>query len=222
MNLRCTVIAGFTILATGCASSSGPELVTIDASQYRAAFSTAVEVVREKGWEPEIIDPRSGVIETAATQAGSLLEPWHLTTTDMPTIVESTLSKTRTRVRLEFRPAHHTRLARSGQADMQPPDYLASTPPPDLTTADTPLDLRAWVYIEHGERPNVMRSTWMPTLQATPRRSGHDARWENPPRGTVWIPTSRDRTAERSLLGAIESALQPGQPVQIAQPEPTG
>ena len=222
MTLRYIMIFGSIVLAGGCAASNGPEVVRIEPTQYRQAYSTAVAVVRDRGWEPEIMDPRSGVIESGATQSGSLFEPWHLTTTDLPTIVESSLAKTRTRVRIEFRPAHRTRLARSGQADIAPPDYLAGDEGPDLTSAAFPLDLRAWVYIEHGYRPNVMRSTWMPHLQAAPRRTGHDASWESPPKGVVWVPTSRDRTAERSILHDIEAAMQINQPVQALQSPPQG
>jgi hypothetical protein len=90
----------------------------------------------------------------------------------------------------------------------------------DLTDTTTPLNLRAWVYVEHGHRPNIMRSTWHPGLMATPRRTGYDRNWEQPPGGQFWIPTSRDRSAERRLLGRIEEALQTTQPVQTDSTQP--
>ncbi len=164
------------------------------------------------------MDRRSGVIESGAVQSGSLLEPWHLNTMDMATIVENTLSKTRTRVRLEFRPVATTALAHSERTNLRRPDFLGAAETADLTRSTEPLDLRVWIFVEHGHAPNVMRSTWLPQLSARPRRAGHDQTWETPP-GPVWIPTSRDRNAERRLLAAIEEALQTDQPIQ-ADPSP--
>jgi hypothetical protein len=198
----------------GCSASSGPEIVTIAPDQYQEAFSTTIELVRARGWEPELIDRRSGVIETAAFQSGSFVEPWHLNTLDMATIVENTLSKTRTRVRVEFRPARTASLAHSDRTTVHRPEYLGNADTADLIDTSSPLDLRVWIFTEHGHVPNVMRSTWMPTLVARPRQTGHDTTWERPPSGLVWIPTSRDRNAERRLMLAIEQSLQTNQPVQ--------
>ncbi len=222
MTIRSIAILGFIGFVTGCSAHRGPEVVTVQPEHYEAAFSTAVELVRAGGWEPEFMDRRSGVIESGPVQAGSLLEPWHLNTEDMPTIVENTLSKTRTRVRLEFRPASGMALAHTERTSVDPADFLGTLDMADLTATEGPLDLRAWVYVEHGHRPNIMRSTWMPSLKATPRRTGYDNRWERPPSGEFWIPTSRDRSAERKLLGAIEKAMQTGQPAQTATPEASG
>ena len=225
MTIRSTLIIGFicllaTCLAGGCTAHRGPEVVTIAPDQYQEAFTTAVALVRAKGWEPEIMDRRSGVIETGPVQAGSFFEPWHLNTEDMSTIAESTLSKTRTRVRIEFRPVNHSRLTQSGRSDVEPPDFIGVEDMPDLTGTATPLDLRAWVFVEHGHRPNIMRSTWDPGLKSTPRRTGYDRTWEQPPSGSFWIPTSRDRSAERKLLGNIERALQTNQPIQSEPEQP--
>jgi len=222
MTLRWTGIVGFIGLLAGCTASQGPEVVAVSPAQYDEAFSTSVAMVRARGWEPELMDRRSGVIETAPVQAGSVFEPWHLNTTDMSTIVENSISHTRTRARIEFRPANAARLAKSQRDDLRPPDYLGLEDMGDLTQATGPLDLRAWVYIEHGHTPNVMMSTWTPGLKARPRRVGHDSNWESPPSGVVWITSSRDRGAERRLLGAIERALQTDQPLQIDPPSPAG
>jgi hypothetical protein len=67
MTIRSTLIIGFicllaTCLAGGCTAHRGPEVVTIAPDQYQEAFATAVALVRAKGWEPEIMDRRSGVI----------------------------------------------------------------------------------------------------------------------------------------------------------------
>ncbi|MDP6986687.1 MAG: hypothetical protein QGG74_01460 [Phycisphaerales bacterium] len=217
---RTVVALALASVVGGCSGIRGPEVLTIEPQQYQEAFSTAVELVRDRGWEPEFMDRRSGVIESGPTQSGSLIDPWRLNTMDMETVVENTLSKTRTRVRVEFRPIHAGGLAHSERDDLRRPDYLGAAETTDLTTAAEPLDLRVWVFVEHGHAPNVMRSTWSPTLSARPRRAGHDRNWESPPAGAVWIPTSRDRNAERRLLWAIQEALQTNQPVQ-ADPPPS-
>ena len=205
----------------GCSAGSGPEIVIITPGQYQEAFSTTLELVRAQGWEPELMDRRSGVIETGPLQSGSLVEPWHLNTMDMATIVENTLSKTRTRVRVEFRPARTASLAHSDRTTVQHPEYLGQPDSVDLTKSTGPIDLRVWIYTEHGHIPNVMRSTWMPSLRATARQVDYNTTWERPPSGQIWIPTSRDRNAERRLLLNIEQTLQTNQPVQINSAEAT-
>ena len=214
-------IAVAALVLTGCSAHRGPEMLTIASGQYSEAFSTTVELVRHRGWEPELMDRRSGVIESGTVQAGSLIEPFRLNTEDFDTIIENTLSKTRTRVRIEVRPTRPATLARSSQPVLDAPDYVARQGLQDLTQLDQPLDLRAWVYVEHGHKPNLMRSTWSPKLTAQPKRTGYDRQWEQPPGGVIWIPTSRDRSAERKLLAAIEQALQTNQPVQAESEPPT-
>ena len=214
------LVLGFLGLLGGCAATRGPDMITVSPKQYSEAFTTTVELVRARGWEPEFMDRRSGVIETGPVQSGSLIEPWHLNTRDLSTVVENTLSKTRTRVRVEFRPSKSVVLAHSKSGELDRPDYLG-VGAIDLTSSDQPLDVRVWVYLEHGHSPNVMRSTWMPRLKATPRRTGHDPTWEQPPAGTVWVPTSRDRDAEQRLLGALEQALEPAHPAPSPQVAPT-
>ncbi len=216
----CITIAA--LVLAGCSAHQGPEVLTIPSGQYQEAFSTTVDLVRHRGWEPEFMDRRSGVIESGSVQAGSLIEPLRLNTEDFDTIVENTFSKTRTRVRIEFRPTGTATLAQSSQPELDIPDYVARQGLEDLTRLDQPLDLRAWVYVEHGHKPNVMRSTWSPKLLAQPKRSGYDGRWEQPPGGVFWVPTSRDRNAEQKLLAAIEKALQINQPVQTESEPPTG
>ncbi len=220
MILRMSLFIGFVLLGTGCQSPKGPEVLTIQPDQYQEAFSTMVEMVRNRGWEPELMDRRSGVIESGPVQAGSIFEPWHLNTTEMSTIVENSLSQTRTRVRVEFRPQGQEVFARSNRDELTSPDYLGITDTPDLTQCISPMDLRVWVYIEHGHTPNIMRSTWSGRTTSRPRRNGYDSTWERPPAGTVWIPSSRDRTAEMRLLTAISESLQTDQPVQTAQDSP--
>jgi len=207
---------------SGCSGVQGPELLTIEPQRYEEAFSTAVALVRDRGWEPELMDRRSGVIESGPTQSGSLVDPWRLNTMDMSTLVENTLSKTRTRIRVEFRPASTAGLAHSDRTNPRRPAYLGDPNALDLTEIAEPLDLRVWVYVEHGHTPNVMRSTWSPSLRTTPRRAGYNRTWEQPPSGVLWIPTSRDRNAERRLLSAIEAALQTDQPAQTNPPTSAG
>jgi len=216
------VLIGLTacILATGCTGSRGPEVVHVPAGQYQEAFSTAVTLVRARGWEPELMDRRSGVIETAPVQAGSLLEPWHLNTDDMGTMIAYTVSRNRTRARLEFRPTGTPMLAKSEPSEIGKADYLGLTPTIDLITDEQPLDLRAWVYTERGATPNQQISHWTGRRIARPRRVTDDPTWEKPPHGPMWIPSDRDRNAERKLLGAIEAAIQTAQTSATAPSAP--
>lgn len=199
----------------GCRGARGPELVTIQSTQYAEAFSTAVELVRDRGWEPEFMDRRSGLIETGPVQAGSLIEPWYLNTGSAASMVENTFNNTRTRVRIEFSPVGERLLAESQPEEIARPDYIGIDTVDDLTTIDGEFDIRAWVYVEHGHRPHVRRSTWSLRLRSAARPAPGDRDWETPVRGQIWVPTSRDRNAERALLAALEAALQADQPVQV-------
>ena len=214
---RLTLILGLIAVfgsLIGCSGAQGPEVVHIPAGQYDAAFSTAVELVRDRGWEPEFMDPRSGVIETAPVQAGSLLEPWHLNTDDTGAMLAYTVSKNRTRARLEFRPAGTEALATSEPEEISEADYLGLAPSVDLAKTSMPLDLRAWVYTERGVTPNRMVSHWTGRIMAKPRQVPDDPQWETPPNGPMWIPADRDRHAERLLLADIQRSLQSAQPEQ--------
>lgn len=192
----------------GCSGPPGPDVVHIPSGQYEIAFSTAVDMVRERGWEPEFMDRRSGVIETAPVQAGSLLEPWHLNTSDTGAMLAYTVSKNRTRARLEFRPAGTESLTTSAPEAISEADYLGLTPTVDLAKTTMPLDLRAWVYTERGVTPNRMISHWTGRMLARPRPVSDDPQWETPPNGPMWIPADRDRHAEALLLAAIAKSLQ--------------
>src|SRR5262245_26807394 len=76
----------------GCATSEGPDAVTLDASQYQAAFDAAVEAAREQDMPPILQDRRSGIIETDARIAASLLEPWRNDNASMNQAVENTVA----------------------------------------------------------------------------------------------------------------------------------
>lgn len=218
------VFMALLVALSGCKGARGPEVVTIQPAQYDQAFSTVVELVRDRGWEPEFMDRRSGLIETGPVQSGSLLEPWYLNTGSAASIVENTVNNTRTRVRVEFSPAGSRPLAESSPESIDRPDYLGITDTPDLTRADTPLDIRAWVYLEHGHAPYLMRSTWSLSLRSQARPVPADRTWSSAPARKMWVPTSRDRNAERALLAALEATLTPGEPVQAdpSTPVPGG
>lgn len=196
----------------GCASQSGPEVLTIDAAQYQQAFDAAVEAARAEGMPPAFRNPRSGVIESEPRIARSILEPWRKDNASLDQALENTLGMQRFKVRFEFTPVgfQPTR-AHMGGADDAPltgADVVgAGEPQPDLTEIHGQLELRAWVFVERAHVPGVRRNTWsrsktdVAELVAPERASGV-------PSTMFWTPVARDPAFERRLLAAVDRQLQ--------------
>lgn len=214
-----SVIAAIIVGATlsGCASTAGPDVLTIDAGQYAATFDAAVEAAREEGLTAALRDRRAGVIETQTRVAGSILEPWRLDNASFGQSLEHTVGLQRRRVRFEFAPAGFIGMPAPGGAATDRSTTVAEQDPlviadRDLTTGAGDLELRVWVYVERASSPGERRSTW--TRHASTRaRSGYTfdvAAMRDDPvggTGTTWTTVARDSAYERRLLAAVSKSI---------------
>jgi hypothetical protein len=196
----------------GCASdSSGPEVLTLSATNYQQAFDAAVEAARRAGMSAALRDRRGGVIETQANVAGSILEPWRTDNASLGQAVENTLAYQRRRARFEFAPAGFTPLGEAPpDQPLTGPDVInAEQPPVDLSQAQGDLELRVWVYVERAHISGVRRSTWTRS-KTTQTQLVYPEGMRERARGTVinWTPVARDTDYERRLLHDVETAMQ--------------
>ncbi|TVQ56996.1 MAG: hypothetical protein EA377_01475 [Phycisphaerales bacterium] len=191
---------------SGCAASTGPDVITVSAAQYAEAFDLSAEVARRRGLIPDYRDRRTGVLETHPAIAGSLFEPWNRLTLSIEQAAESTFRFQRRRARFEFIPA-----------EMMPSETTADRRdvlPLELTEIDLTqieegdLELRVWVYVEESSRPDLRRDSWsrrLTTRSPIVRSDPDDASTQQ-----AWIPVARDRILERHLLGEVQRRLTSG------------
>lgn len=201
---------------SGCASKSGPDVLTITPDQYAAAFDAALEAARRDGLTPLLKHRRSGVIETDTNAAGSLLEPWRTDNATFGQSLENTLGYQQRRARFEF-----------SRVGFQPEQADEVVPPIDLTQAEGELELRVLVFVERANTPGLRRDTWSRRLTTRTRTTAAEpltrsqtgeienisedetlrradfANLGNP----FWTPVARDPAYERRLLKAVQQAL---------------
>ncbi len=207
-------------VSTGCAGGKGPEMITIQAEDYPAAFDAAVSVARENGMRPAFMDRRAGIIETEPVIAGSILEPWYANNADFDQTIRNTLARNRFRARFEFTRSEFT--PRSQSDEIPPVDLLGMTNERwDLTNDSVPLDLRVWVFEERGHTVGQRRNTWTFIGNSTTYHVPVNGAWDENP-GTFWTPTTRDEPAERRLLGEVEQRLKTGDVVATATGDASG
>lgn len=196
------------VVSTGCAGGKGPEMITIQAQEYPAAFDVAVQVARENGMRPAFLDRRAGIIETEPVIAGSILEPWYSNNADFNQTIRNTLARNRFRARFEFTRSEFT--PRTQSEDIPPVDLLGTTNQQwDLTTDTVPLDLRVWVFEERGHTVGQRRNTWTFIGNSNTYHVPVNGAWDENA-GTFWTPTTRDEPAERRLLAEVEQRLKSG------------
>ena len=70
--MRIFLFSTFLLLA-GCHTSTGPDVLLLDSSQYAVVFDAAVAAARQDGMNPVLKDRRSGVISTEPAIAGSFV-----------------------------------------------------------------------------------------------------------------------------------------------------
>ncbi len=196
MSLACCLTAG------GCATSVGPAYLTIDSTAYAQAFDAAIAAARANDMPPAMRDRRRGVIETAPSIAGSILEPWRGGNASLDQAMENTIALQRRRARFEFTPA----TIRDAAADGAPDLLGLSGPPPDLTSFEGAVELRVSVVIERAYSPGIRRSTWSSqgTSRAVITRPATDPESATTP---FWAPVARDTAFEQRLLALVAESL---------------
>ena len=192
----------------GCATS-GPDRLEIEGRQYTAAYDAALEATRRAGMPAIVSDRAGGAIEGRPRIAGSIVEPWRVDNSSGEQWVENSLHKQRRRVRFEFLPVDFTTVESAGEGELIGPplpgsgDDLMRTV--DLAGFDGPIEVRAWVWVEREQRPDIQRSTWTRrgrTYATNPLETVEPDDGTTRSRGT-WTPVGRDVAMERRLLAAI-------------------
>jgi hypothetical protein len=211
-------------LFSGCSGPQGPEVLTIEPTQYNQAFDAALQACRSTGMPAVFRDRRSGIIESDPRIAGSILEPWRTDNDGVAQAFENTIGLLRREARFEFTPIGHQlqggESAGESAVQTQPahsippaqpqnaagPDMVAGTPEIDLTNYQGPIELRVWVYTERAHTFGNRRSTW--SRSKTSQSKIKPADDEPPvPNGTFWTAQSRDPAYERRLMGMIQQSL---------------
>jgi hypothetical protein len=153
-------------------------------------------------------DRRSGVIETEARIAGSLLELWRTDNTSLHQAAQNTLGLQRRRARFEFTPIGLEPLGNQSAAPLTGPDVVGAVQSQlDLTQFQGELHVRALVFIERAHAPGLRRSTWSRSvttateLVAPEENTGQAGQ-------PFWVPVGRDTAYERRLLSAVAAMLE--------------
>ena len=202
----------------GCATSQGPDVLSIDSDSYSDAFDAAVEAVRVAGLPPTVRDRRSGLIETEPRFAGSVIEPWRNDNASFTQSIENTITFQRRRARFEFAPVLF-QPDQPADAPLTGPDLLGTQDAEvDLSRYIGALELRVWVYVERSYTPGLRRSTW--TRAKTTRTRIVPAEDTEAPPAQFWTPVHRDEAFERRLLAAVQSAL--AQQSEVSSDVPNG
>lgn len=204
------------LIGSGCATSEGPEFLTINAATYHHAFDVTVEAARKAGFTPTAKDRRSGIIETDPTMSGSLIDPWQGGISSWDQAVQNTISHQRRRARFEFVPVGFKPTNQSEGAANEPDLFDLDQMDLDLTRATGSIELRVWVYIERAHAPGRRRSTWTRS-RSTRMKVIPVNKNEKPVPNQYWTPVERDQAFERRLLAAINDALISEQSVPMTE-----
>lgn len=194
------------LVGSGCASSEGPEFLTINAATYHHTFDTAVEAARNAGFTPSVKDRRSGIIETDSTMSGSLVDPWQGGISSWDQAVENTISYQRRRARFEFVPVGFKPAIHNDDSAVEPDLFDPDQRELDLTRTTGRIELRVWVYVERAHAPGRRRSTWTRS-RSTRMKIIPSNENQAPVPSQYWTPVQRDQAFERRLLAAINDAL---------------
>ena len=193
------------IFFAGCVANQGPDVVFVSSVDYEKAFDAAVEAASSRGLKPVFVDRRGGVIETSPTVAGSVVEPWKQRASSPIQTIENTLSLQRRTARFEFRPTSMPTEPNAKEGMLVGPDLLAVAGQ-DLTNYNGQLELRVWVYVDRHYTQGMRRGTWSLNSETVSTVLPAREPWEQSP-SRFWAPVSRDISAERTILSAIEMQL---------------
>lgn len=193
------------IFFAGCVANQGPDVVFVSSVDYEKAFDAAVDAASSRGLKPVFVDRRGGVIETSPTVAGSVVEPWKQRASSPRQTLENTLSLQRRTARFEFRPTKMPTEPNAKEGLLVGPDLLAVAGH-DLTNYNGQLELRVWVYVDRHYTQGMRRGTWSLNSETVSTVLPAREPWEQSP-SRFWAPVSRDISAERTILSAIEMQL---------------
>lgn len=202
----------------GCLATDGPRALTVASSQYPAAFDAAIAAAREQGFKPVVVDRTTGIVETDARHAGTLLEPWRVDNDGLGQSAANTLVKTRRRVRIEFTPQGWSPPPLSVDGTLKGPALPGSATDMarfDLQAWSGEIDMRVWVFLEQSSEPGVNLSSYSASLESRYTEVRGDGQTPTDQNGapapvTVWNPVGRDEAYERTIGRAIADALSPG------------
>lgn len=211
----CALLASALLLG-GCLATDGPRSLTVTPGQYPQAFDAAIAAARDRGFSPIVVDRTTGIIETDARHAGTLLEPWRLDNDSIDQSAANTLVKTRRRVRVEFTPAGWVPPPLSTDGTLQGaalPGSRTDLERFDLQSWTGPIEARVWVYLEKSAEPGIQLSSYSGTLSSRYQ----ETRGEDPAAPSdgstrfrsAWNPSGRDEAYERTIGLAIARALSP-------------
>ncbi len=204
LSMRLILLTLFIFFA-GCVVNQGPDVVFVSSVDYEKAFNAAVDAASSRGLKPVFVDRRGGVIETSPTVAGSVVEPWKQRASSPRQTLENTLSLQRRTARFEFRPTKMPTEPNAKEGLLVGPDLLAVAGH-DLTNYNGQLELRVWVYVDRHYTQGMRRGTWSLNSETVSTVLPAREPWEQSP-GKFWAPVSRDISAERTILSAIEMQL---------------
>ena len=189
----------------GCVANQGPDVVFVSSVDYEKAFDAAVDAASSRGLKPVFVDRRGGVIETSPTVAGSVVEPWKQRASSPRQTLENTLSLQRRTARFEFRPTKMPTEPNAKEGLLVGPDLLAVAGY-DLINYIGQLELRVWVYVDRHYTQGMRRGTWSLNSETVSTVLPAREPWEQS-LSRFWAPVSRDISAERTILSAIEMQL---------------
>lgn len=198
----------------GALSSDSPRVVTLAPSQYSEAFDAATSAARAMGYETDVVDRSSGIIETRPRHAGGLFEPWRIDNSGPEDAAANTVAHRRRKIRIEFTPVGLVLAAGEPDPVLRGPAIPGSTQAQerfDLQTTSSPIEMRVWVYWERsfreGFKPSsysgALATKWSDPLTAKPAESQDESIRD---RGQ-WTPVGRDRAYEATLTDRIAGSL---------------
>lgn len=202
------VLIGATATTLGCSTSPDappepPARLEIAAGDYETAFDAALNALRADGMPAVIGDRRSGIIESEAKAAPSMLEPWVQDGATLEDRWASTLAYHRRRAEIVFiaagAPIPAERLP-GEPALLGEPEAIA-----DLSAWEGDVEAIVRVYLERRNEVGLRRFTW--TRKATTRTRVVPPSGSPALAASAWTPISRDPDFERRLRDAIESQL---------------
>lgn len=207
---KCTLhvsVAGlmvFVSIVAGCQSREAHRTsLALTPDQYDSAFEAALDASNDNGFDPSLRDRRRGIIETEPVISASVFEPWRAGSATFGQLIENTTTLQRRRIIWEFSALQLPTKSESTSAE---PDVLAMFQlPMDLTTTESPMELRVVVVIERAASPGVRPSTW--TTRRSTRTIIVDPMTGLAGSTLYWTPVARDSAFESVLLTAVQTQL---------------